>query len=69
MRGNVGTGPCPATEPVTWPRMEEGTKTKKTIFVGGIGDDVDEAVILDNFATFGQCHVSFRGCRLLISSF
>ncbi|TBU50873.1 RNA-binding domain-containing protein [Dichomitus squalens] len=34
--------------------MEEGTKTKKTIFVGGIGDDVDEAVLLDNFATFGD---------------
>ncbi|KAM5531209.1 hypothetical protein V8D89_015127 [Ganoderma adspersum] len=34
--------------------MEEGTKTKKTIFVGGIGDDVDEAVILENFATFGD---------------
>ncbi|OBZ75152.1 Peptidyl-prolyl cis-trans isomerase E [Grifola frondosa] len=34
--------------------MEEGTRTKKTIFVGGIGDDVDEAVILENFATFGD---------------
>ncbi|KAI0748215.1 RNA-binding domain-containing protein [Daedaleopsis nitida] len=34
--------------------MEEGTKSKKTIFIGGIGDDVDETVILDNFATFGD---------------
>ena len=43
--------------------MEEGTKSKKTIFVGGIGDDVDEAVILDNFAAFGACHVSFDRTR------
>ncbi|KAI0721005.1 hypothetical protein C8T65DRAFT_631911 [Cerioporus squamosus] len=34
--------------------MEEGTKSKKTIFVGGIGDDVDEAVLLETFATFGD---------------
>ncbi|KAI0636879.1 hypothetical protein C8Q77DRAFT_1095001 [Trametes polyzona] len=34
--------------------MEEGTKTKKTIYIGGIGDDVDEAVILENFSTFGD---------------
>ncbi|KAF5365729.1 hypothetical protein D9758_003296 [Tetrapyrgos nigripes] len=34
--------------------MEEGTKSKKTVFVGGIGDDVDEAVIYENFATFGD---------------
>ncbi|KAJ3883492.1 MAG: hypothetical protein NXY57DRAFT_80091 [Lentinula lateritia] len=34
--------------------MEEGTKAKKTVFVGGIGDDVDESVIYENFATFGD---------------
>ncbi|PCH38060.1 RNA-binding domain-containing protein [Wolfiporia cocos MD-104 SS10] len=34
--------------------MEEGTKTKKTIFVGGIGDDVDEGVLLETFSTFGD---------------
>ncbi|KAJ4000751.1 hypothetical protein F5050DRAFT_1728654 [Lentinula boryana] len=34
--------------------MEEGTKTKKTVFVGGIGDDVDETVIYEHFATFGD---------------
>jgi hypothetical protein len=34
--------------------MEEGTKTKKTIFIGGIGDDVDESVIYENFSTFGM---------------
>lgn len=33
--------------------MEEGTKTKKTIFVGNIAGDVDEAVLLETFATFG----------------
>ena len=39
--------------------MEEGTKSKKTVFVGGIGDDVDENVIYTTFAPFGLCHVSF----------
>ncbi|KAF8894645.1 RNA-binding domain-containing protein [Infundibulicybe gibba] len=34
--------------------MEEGTKSKKTVFVGGIGDDVDESAIYENFATFGE---------------
>ena len=33
--------------------MEEGTKTKKTIYIGGIGDEVDEALILETFSTFG----------------
>ncbi|KZT09442.1 RNA-binding domain-containing protein [Laetiporus sulphureus 93-53] len=34
--------------------MEEGTRTKKTIFVGGIGDDVDERILLESFSTFGD---------------
>jgi hypothetical protein len=34
--------------------MEEGTKTKKTVFVGGIGDDVDESAIFEHFSTFGM---------------
>ncbi|KZT67739.1 RNA-binding domain-containing protein [Daedalea quercina L-15889] len=34
--------------------MEEGTKTKKTIFVGGIGDDVDETVLIETFSAFGD---------------
>jgi len=34
--------------------MEEGTKGKKTIFIGGIGDDVDETVIYEHFAAFGD---------------
>ncbi|KAI0665177.1 RNA-binding domain-containing protein [Cubamyces menziesii] len=34
--------------------MEEGTKTKKTIYIGGIGDEVDEALILETFSTFGD---------------
>ncbi|KAH9946039.1 RNA-binding domain-containing protein [Epithele typhae] len=34
--------------------MEEGTKSKKTVFVGGIGDDVDENAILAHFAPFGD---------------
>ncbi|KIM87119.1 hypothetical protein PILCRDRAFT_815579 [Piloderma croceum F 1598] len=34
--------------------MEEGTRTKKTVFVGGISDDVDESNIYENFSTFGD---------------
>ena len=33
--------------------MEEGSKTKKTVFVGNIADDVDESVLLETFSTFG----------------
>jgi len=39
--------------------MEDGTKTKKTVFVGGIGDDVDESVLYETFATFGIFLASF----------
>ncbi|KAJ8474920.1 hypothetical protein ONZ45_g15782 [Pleurotus djamor] len=34
--------------------MEEGITAKKTVFVGGIGDDVDEGVIYETFSTFGD---------------
>jgi hypothetical protein len=34
--------------------MEEGTKSKKTVFVGGIADDVDENAIYEAFSTFGR---------------
>ncbi|TCD71877.1 hypothetical protein EIP91_000009 [Steccherinum ochraceum] len=34
--------------------MEEGTRTKKTVFVGGIPDDVDEAGLLEAFSPFGD---------------
>jgi len=34
--------------------MEEGGKTKKTIFVGGIGEDIDEAIIMETFSIFGD---------------
>ncbi|KAI9509627.1 hypothetical protein F5148DRAFT_1186001 [Russula earlei] len=35
--------------------MEVGGKpTKKTIFVGGIGEDVDESIIMEAFSTFGD---------------
>jgi len=34
--------------------MEEGGKTKKTIFVGGIGEDVDEAIIMETFSISGD---------------
>jgi peptidyl-prolyl isomerase E (cyclophilin E) len=34
--------------------MEEANKGKKTVFIGGIGDDVDETVIYGAFSTFGS---------------
>lgn len=34
--------------------MEEGSKSKKTIFVGGLADDVDEAAMYETFSTFGD---------------
>jgi peptidyl-prolyl isomerase E (cyclophilin E) len=34
--------------------MEEGSKSKKTVFVGGIGEEVDESVIYEKFSTFGD---------------
>ncbi|KAK1236534.1 hypothetical protein PQX77_000227 [Marasmius sp. AFHP31] len=34
--------------------MEEGTKSKKTVFVGGLGEDINEAVIYEHFSTFGD---------------
>ncbi|PPQ85351.1 hypothetical protein CVT25_000642 [Psilocybe cyanescens] len=33
--------------------MEEGTKSKKTVFVGGISDDTDETALYESFSTFG----------------
>lgn len=33
--------------------MEEGTKHKKTIFIGGISDDTDETTLYEAFSTFG----------------
>ncbi|KDQ60783.1 hypothetical protein JAAARDRAFT_190929 [Jaapia argillacea MUCL 33604] len=34
--------------------MEEGTRSKKTVFVGGIGDDVDEGALVEAFTPFGD---------------
>ena len=34
--------------------MEEGTKSKKTIFVGGISEDTDETTLYESFSTFGM---------------
>ncbi|EAU84394.1 hypothetical protein CC1G_01390 [Coprinopsis cinerea okayama7 len=34
--------------------MEEGAKSKKTVFIGGISDDTDEALIYETFSTFGD---------------
>jgi len=52
--------------------MEEGTKTKKTVFVGGISDDTDETALYEGFSTFGA-HIpisytlmTMNHCRTLI---
>ncbi|KAF5315603.1 hypothetical protein D9611_004716 [Ephemerocybe angulata] len=34
--------------------MEEGTKSKRTVYIGGLGEDVDEAFIYETFSTFGD---------------
>ncbi|KAK2466892.1 hypothetical protein APHAL10511_001150 [Amanita phalloides] len=34
--------------------MEEGTKSKKTVFVGGVPEDVDEAALYEHFSAFGD---------------
>ncbi|KAJ7172433.1 hypothetical protein C8R46DRAFT_1161854 [Mycena filopes] len=34
--------------------MEQGSKSKKTVFVGGVAEEVDEATIYENFSTFGD---------------
>jgi peptidyl-prolyl isomerase E (cyclophilin E) len=33
--------------------MEDGSKSKKTVFVGGLNEDIDEAVLYETFSTFG----------------
>jgi peptidyl-prolyl isomerase E (cyclophilin E) len=42
--------------------MEEGNKTKKTVFVGGVGEDVNEEIILEKFSVFGVPF--FQSCVL-----
>ena len=32
---------------------DDGSKSKKTVFVGGIAEEVDEAAIYQAFSTFG----------------
>ncbi|KAF9530932.1 hypothetical protein CPB83DRAFT_762351 [Crepidotus variabilis] len=34
--------------------MEEGTRAKKTVFVGGISDDTDETTLYEGFSVFGD---------------
>lgn len=38
--------------------MEEGTRTKKTVFIGGVAEEVDESTIYENFSTFGTLWLS-----------
>ena len=39
---------------LTLQHMEEGTKAKKTIFVGNLAVDVDETALLETFNAFGR---------------
>ncbi|KAF9521119.1 hypothetical protein BS47DRAFT_1335220 [Hydnum rufescens UP504] len=34
--------------------MEEGTKNKKTIFIGGLNEDIDQTTLISTFSTFGD---------------
>ena len=34
--------------------MEEGTKSKRTVYIGGLSEDTDEALIYETFSTFGM---------------
>lgn len=34
--------------------MEEGTKSKRTVYIGGLSEDTDEALIYETFSTFGD---------------
>jgi hypothetical protein len=46
--------------------MEEGaTNPKKTVFIGGIGEDVDQAVLLETFSTFGAFALGFLALTVL----
>lgn len=50
--------------------MEEGTKSKKTVFIGGISEDTDETTLYELFSTFGVFVIlsSFFNGRLSCSS-
>lgn len=43
-----------ATCSLSLPVMEEGTKAKKTVFVGNLAEDVNESIIYEHFQTFGM---------------
>jgi len=34
--------------------MEEGTKNKRTVFIGGLGDKINEDALVQTFSTFGD---------------
>ncbi len=42
--------------------MEEGSKAKKTVFVGGIGEEVNEEIILEAFSVFGVFGLGLKWC-------
>lgn len=51
--------------------MEEGTRSKKTVFIGGISEDTDETTLYENFSTFGvfvflSFHLSTAACLVLV---
>jgi hypothetical protein len=48
--------------------MEEGAKSKKTVFVGGISEDTDETTLYESFSTFGVfvIHLSMAAFLALV---
>lgn len=47
--------------------MEEGSKAKKTVFVGGIGEEVNEEIILEAFSVFGVFGLEWHSSSVLTS--
>lgn len=53
--------------------MEDGTKSKKTVFVGGLNEDIDEAILYETFSTFGtplpvsHLHTVVPPCFMLLN--
>ena len=44
--------------------MEEGTKSKRTVYIGGLSEDTDESLIYETFSTFGTLVLFVFGALL-----
>lgn len=61
MQFSVGTEPppthlflSPSNRDQLKEEMEEGSRNKKTIFVGGLSSDIDQTLLIETFSTFGD---------------